>query len=102
MTREYTGPDRGSLEALELLVSAQGLMIVRQGALLESIARRLFALQEILVAAGTVERATIEAHSQEIDLATLAEIELNPKYEEFRRQRDVIRRLMEEGESPET
>jgi len=41
---EWTGPDKEQLEALGLLVTAQGRRLERMSAVMESTARRVYAL----------------------------------------------------------
>jgi hypothetical protein len=102
MTIDWTGPDKEKLAALERMVALQGILIEQLSGFVETAMRRIHALQEILEERGTLTRAAVEARSQAMDLDSTAEIELDPKYEEFRRQRDAIRRMQEEEESPQT
>jgi NADH:ubiquinone oxidoreductase subunit E len=90
--------------ALEHQVDAQTILIGKLAEIAGSTLAHVYALEQLLEGKGIVTRAAVEARSQALGVDTTAEIELDPKYEEFRRQRDVIRRRVqeEEDESPQT
>jgi hypothetical protein len=102
MTTEWTGPDKEKLAALEHLVNLQTILIDKLYEIAGSALAHVYALEQILEERGAITRAAVEARSQAMDVDSTAEIELNPKYEEFRRLRDAINRMQEENEPPQT
>jgi hypothetical protein len=102
MTIKWTGSDKDKLAALERLVVLQGDLIDQLFGFADSTLRRVLALQRLLAENGTLPAAAVEARSQAMDQESTAEVKLNPTYDEFQRQRDVIRRMQEEDESPQT
>ena len=100
MTSDRTGPDKERLAKLEGLVAVNRLLIEHLSGFVETAMRRMHALEEVLEEGGALTRAAVDARTQVLALDSLAEIELDPKYAEFRRYRDAIRRLREEEESP--
>ena len=66
--------------------------------------RDTMALQQIGIGQDRIRQICngVEARIQAMDQEGTAEVKLNPTYDEFQRQRDVIRRLQEEDESPQT
>lgn len=60
MTREWTGSDKEKLATLDLLVTAQGILIEQMSAFVESAMRRVYALQDVLEERGTLTRAAVE------------------------------------------
>jgi hypothetical protein len=102
MTIKWTGSDKDKLAALERLVVLQSDLIEQLFGFADSTLRRMLALQRLLAESGTLPVGAVEARSQAMEQESTAEVKLNPTYDEFQRQRDVIRRLQEEDESPQT
>jgi hypothetical protein len=101
MTIKWTGSDKDKLTALERLIVLQGDLIEQLFGFADSTLRRVLALQRLLAESGTLPVGAVEARSQAMDQESIEEVKLNRTYDEFLRQRDVIRRLQEEDESPQ-
>jgi hypothetical protein len=69
---------------------------------LENTARRAIALQALCEERGLLPPNSVAIKMQELDLDSIAEIELGPQHEEWRRLRDQVRGEAGEGEGEET
>jgi hypothetical protein len=98
MTREWTGPDKKKLAALEHQVNMQSILIDKLYEIAGAALTHVYALEQLLEELGAITRAAVAARSQAIDVDITAEIELDSKYEDFRRHRDAIRGMQEEDE----
>lgn len=88
--------DQDRIAALERVVAAQMQMIDQLAGFADSTLSRVLALQQLVSERAGIAASEIAARAQSIDLDSTAEIELDPRHEEFRRLREILRGLQAE------